>query len=168
MKPGLRNGSNLSSILATKVRITEISLRLREISGIKAGLVRAASLLMDRGKDRNGLVGPRNNRVWASLARYDDDLVDALESWEQSTRDNTNLGRRKSESSESVSGIFASDKWDKEKMVRTFARMGDDGKRPSEMNGTDEVRQLYDKLIAPPRELTNDRASRFITMFSFR
>ncbi|KAG1819373.1 hypothetical protein EV424DRAFT_1472640 [Suillus variegatus] len=151
-RPGstcLRNGSNSSSILATKVRITEISLRLREISGIKAGLVRAASLLMDRGKDRNGLVGPRNNRVWASLARYDDDLVDALESWEQSTRDNTNLGRRKSESSESVSGIFASDKWDKEKMVRTFARMGDDGKRPSEMNSADEV---YNYVLVPLNE----------------
>ncbi|KAG1878385.1 hypothetical protein C8R48DRAFT_686766 [Suillus tomentosus] len=152
MKPGLRNSSNSSSILATKVRITEISLRLREISGIKAGFVRAASLLMDRGKDGNGLVGPRNNRVWASLARYDDDLVDALERWEQSTRDSTNLGRRKSESSESVSGIFASDKWDKEKMVQTFARMGDDGKRPSEMNSADESIKVYSYVLVPLNE----------------
>lgn len=130
VKSGLHDGSNSPSILRRKIRITEISLRLRELSGIKAGLIRAASLLMDRGKDGRGLVSLGNNRVWASLARYDDDLVDALERWEQSTRDIANLGRRKSESSDDT---FAGDKWDKEKMVRAFARMGDDGKLPSEI-----------------------------------
>jgi phosphatidylinositol-3,4,5-trisphosphate 3-phosphatase/dual-specificity protein phosphatase PTEN len=169
MKSGSHDDSNPPPILQKKVRITEISLRLRELSGIKVGLVRAANMLMDRGKDGRGLTDSLgNNRVWASLARYDDDLVNALERWEQSTRDITNLGRRKHESSESVSDIFTSDKWDKEKMVRTFARMGDNGKLPYEMNSTDEVRQLYDKLIALSRELTNDRALRFITMFSVR
>lgn len=152
VKSGLHNGSNSSSILPKKVRITEISLRLRELSGIKAGLVRAASLVMDRGKDRRGLVSLGNNRVWASLARYEDDLVDALERWEQSTRDTTNLGRRKLESSESVSGIFANDKWDKEKMVRTFARMGDDGKPPSEMSSADESIKVYSYVLGPLTE----------------
>ncbi|KAG2039191.1 hypothetical protein BDR03DRAFT_952142 [Suillus americanus] len=154
VKSGLHNGSNSPSIIRRKVRITEISLRLREFSGIKAGLVRAASFLMDRGKDRRGLISLGNNRVWASLARYDDDLVDALERHEQSTRDITNLGRRKLGSSESVSSIFTSDKWDKERMVRTFARMGDDGKLPSEMNGADESIKVYSYVLGP---LTEER-----------
>lgn len=154
VKSGLHNGSNLPSILRRKVRITEISLRLRELSGIKTGLVRAASLLMDRGKDGRGLISLGNIRVWASLARYDDDLVDALEHWEQSTRDITNLGRRKFESSESVSGIFTGDKWDKEKMVRNFARMGDDGKPPSEMTSADESIKVHNYVLSP---LTEER-----------
>lgn len=165
VKSGLHDGPNSPSALRRKVRITEISLRLRELSGIKAGLIRAASFLMDRGKDGRGPVSLGNSRVWASLARYDDDLVDALERWEKSTRDITNLGRRNFESSESVNGIFACDNWDKAKMVRRFARMGDDGKLPSEMTSADEVRQLYDAI---PRELTNDRASKFIAIFSVR
>lgn len=152
MKSGLHNGSNLSSILQRKVRITEISVRLRELSGIKVGLIRAASLLMDRSKDRRGLVSLGNNRVWASLARYEDDLVHALERWEQSTRDITNLGRRKLESSESVSNIFANNKWDKGKMVQTFARMGDYGKPPSEMNSADESIKVYSYVLSPLTE----------------
>lgn len=153
MKSGSHDDSNPPPILQRKVRITEISLRLRELSGIKVGLVRAANMLMDRGKDGRGLAGSLgNNHVWASLARYDDDLVNALERWEQSTRDTTNLGRRKHESSESVSGIFTSDKWDKEKMVRTFARMGDNGKLPSEMNSTDESIKVYNYVLGPLTE----------------
>lgn len=154
VESGLHDGSNSPSVLRRKVRITEISLRLRELSGIKAGLIRAASLLMDRGKDGRGPISLGNNHVWASLARYDDDLVDALERWEQSTRDITNLGRRKVESSESVNGIFAGDKWDKVKMVRTFARMGDGGKLPSEMTSADESIKVYSYVLSP---LTEER-----------
>ncbi|KAG1815038.1 uncharacterized protein BJ212DRAFT_1447384 [Suillus subaureus] len=149
---GLHDSSNSPSILQRKVRITEISIRLRELSGIKAGLVRAASFLMDHGKDGRGLISPGNNRVWASLARYDNDLVDALERREQGTRDITNLGRRKLELSEPVSDIFTDDKWDKEKMVRTFARMGDDGKLPSEMNSADESIKVYNYVLGPLTE----------------
>jgi phosphatidylinositol-3,4,5-trisphosphate 3-phosphatase/dual-specificity protein phosphatase PTEN len=153
MKSGSHDDSNPPPILQRKVRITEISLRLRELFGIKVGLVRAANMLMDRGKDGRGLTDSLgNNRVWASLARYDDDLVNALERWEQSTRDITNLGRRKHKSSESVSGIFTSDKWDKEKMVRTFARMGDNGKLPSEMNSKDESIKVYSYVLSPLTE----------------
>lgn len=149
VKSGLHDGSDSPSVVRRKVRITEISLRLRELSGIKAGLIRAASLIMDRGKDGRGPVSLGNNRVWASLARYDDDLVDALERWEQSNRDITNLGRRNFESSESVNSIFAGDKWDKAKMVRRFARMGDDGKLPSEMTSADESIKVYSYILSP-------------------
>ncbi|KAG1730343.1 hypothetical protein EDB19DRAFT_1385553 [Suillus lakei] len=152
---GSFNGSNSPpSILPRKVRITDISLRLRELSGIQAGLVRAASLLMDLRKDGRGLIGRGNNRVWASLARYDDDLVDALERWEQRTRDATHLGRRKwpFELPESVDGVFASDKWDKEKMVRTFAQMADDGKLPPETNSADESVKVYSYVLHPLTE----------------
>lgn len=156
VESGLSNGSNSPSIFRRKMRITEISLRLRGMSGIKTGLVRAASLLMDRGKDGRSLISRGNNRVWASLARYDDDLVGALERWEQSTRDTTNLGKRKwsFEASESVNGIFASDKWDKEKMVRTFARMEDDGKLQPEMNSADENVKVNSYVLRP---LTEER-----------
>ncbi|KAG1759479.1 hypothetical protein EDD22DRAFT_981021 [Suillus occidentalis] len=154
VKSGLHDGSNSPSGLRRKVRITEISLRLRELSGIKAGLIRAASLLMDRRKDGRGPVSLGNNRVWASLARYDDDLVDALERWEQSTRDITNLGRRNFDPSESVNDIFAGDNWDKAKMVRRFARMGDDGKLPSEMTNTDKNIKVYSYVLSP---LTEER-----------
>ncbi|KAG1731600.1 uncharacterized protein EDB91DRAFT_711989 [Suillus paluster] len=148
VESGMVHTSNSSSIPRRKVRVTEISLRLRELSIIKTGLVRAASLLMDHG----------DNRVWASLARYDDVFVDALERWEQRTRDVTNLGRRKrsfdSESPESADEIFASDKWDKEKMVHTFARMEDAGKLGPEMNDIDESVKVYSYVLRP---LTEER-----------
>ncbi|KAG0698713.1 hypothetical protein DFH29DRAFT_83369 [Suillus ampliporus] len=152
---GLFDTSNSPSIPRRKVRITEISLRLRELSGIKTGLVRAASLLMDRGKDGRN-ISRGNNRVWASLARYDDVFVDALERWEQRTRDATNLGRRKRslETSETADGIFANDKWDKEKMVRAFARMGDDGKLGPGLNNADESVKVYRYVLRP---LTEER-----------
>lgn len=115
---------------------------MRELSGIKTSLVHAASLLMDRG---NHGINPGSDRVWASLARYDDELVGALEHWEQRTRDSASLGRRK-QSSESVADIFSSDKWDKEKMVRTFGRMGEVQKLQLEPNGADEVRPIWQAI----------------------
>jgi phosphatidylinositol-3,4,5-trisphosphate 3-phosphatase/dual-specificity protein phosphatase PTEN len=135
---GLTNGSYSPPSFPRKVRITEVSLRMRELSGIKSSLVRAASLLIDRGKEGRSLTSPVNDRVWASLARYDDELVGALEHQEQRTRDAAKLGRRK-QPSESVDDIFFTDKWDKEKMVRTFNRMGEVRKLLLEPNSADEV-----------------------------
>lgn len=164
IQSSLVNGSHSPSTPRRKVRITEISLRMHELSGIRIGLVRAASLLMDRAKDGRSLIGPGNDRVWASLARYDDELVGALQRLEQRTRDTTKLGRRK-KSSESVDDIFASDRWDKEKMVRSFGRMRELQKPLLEPNSTDEVRPLFGNLDLS-RELTGcGRASGFIDTF---
>ncbi|OAX40534.1 hypothetical protein K503DRAFT_675442, partial [Rhizopogon vinicolor AM-OR11-026] len=144
MQSGLVNGSYSPSMSLRKVRITEVSLRMRELSGIKTSLVRAASLLIDRGRD--GLMRPGNDRVWASLARYDDELVGALESWEQRTRDTAKLGRRK-QSSESVDDIFSNDKWDKKKMVQTFGRMGEAQKLALEPNSSDENTKVHRYIL---------------------
>lgn len=105
-----------------RVRLTEIKLRLREMSTIKLGLVKAANLVMGKTKNSDGAssvpvpsaqspasipssethASSRNNgshsvnHVWASLARYDDDFVTTLEKWEKHTRDDKGrLGVRK-------------------------------------------------------------------------
>jgi len=136
--PGIPSGSYPSSSFR-KVRITEVSLRMRELSGIKTGLIRAAGLLMDRGKDRRSFISPDNDQVSASLARYDDEMVGALERWERRTRDGARLGRRK-RLSEPVDSVFSSDNWDKEKMIRTLGQMREFRKLPLEPNDADEVR----------------------------
>ena len=51
-------------------------------------------------------------RLWASLARYNDQLVDELEQWEKESR------------SPAESSPFKNDRWDKAKMIRSFAQMG--------------------------------------------
>ena len=69
--------------------------------------------------------------MWASLARYDDTLVYSLERWERRTRDdsdNGNMGRRrpgsKDECEEALRDVFKDGRWDKGRMVRSFARLG--------------------------------------------
>lgn len=110
-----------------KVRLTGLTLRMRELTGVKAHLLKAANALIDkagRGKATGG------SQVWASLARYDDDLVNELEWWERVTRaEDGNLGVRKPGSEHQPDGkdlskVFADAKWDKGKMVRVFARLG--------------------------------------------
>lgn len=115
-----------------KVRITQIQIRMREIAGVKMGLARAANLVLERtGKAHSQPDG--QGHVWASIARYDDELVETLEGWERQTRgEGGAMGRRKA-GWEAMEGgdsgelrrLFADDgKWDKGKMVRSFARMG--------------------------------------------
>ncbi|KAF7974862.1 hypothetical protein HWV62_11109 [Athelia sp. TMB] len=114
-----------------KVRITQIRIRMREIAGVKMGLARAANLVLERtGKAHSQADG--QGHVWASIARYDDGLVETLEGWERQTRgEGGAMGRRKSGweareggGSGELRGIFEGEKWDKGKMVRSFARMG--------------------------------------------
>ncbi|EKM56934.1 uncharacterized protein PHACADRAFT_93074 [Phanerochaete carnosa HHB-10118-sp] len=110
-----------------KVHLTQIKIRMHELSGVKANMIKAASTLMDRaGK---GKLAGSTSQVWASLARYDDELVDTLEWWERTTRvDDGNMGVRKPGSQHQPDGeltdMFATAKWDKGKMVRPFARLG--------------------------------------------
>ncbi|KAL0069598.1 Telomerase protein component 1 [Marasmius tenuissimus] len=105
-----------------KVRLTEIKLRMKESSGMTMNLVRAANAFLDRGKGGGG-------QVWVSLARYDDSFVQLIERWERYTRDEEgHLGRRKPGTGhfgeEALTEIFKGHKWDGEKMVRSFARLG--------------------------------------------
>ena len=80
----------------------------------------------------------RRSLVWASLARYDDAFVETLERWERHTRSGDgDLGKRKVGSEimtlndvrgqvreEQLRNIFEGGRWDRKKMVRSFARLG--------------------------------------------
>jgi phosphatidylinositol-3,4,5-trisphosphate 3-phosphatase/dual-specificity protein phosphatase PTEN len=118
-----------------KVRIISITLRTKEASAIKNQLIRAANAILDRTSEKRY---KGKGEVWVSLARYDDELVDLLESWERQTRDEGgHMGLRRSgsgrRSNEAVADLFETQKWDEKKMVRSFARLGmTDGARREE------------------------------------
>lgn len=131
-----------------KVRLTKLTLRMREQSALRLGIVKAANKLIERtslAKGPNVGTDGCSSQVWASLARYDDRLVDLLEEWEAYTRNpdgqmgvrrpgSERLARGQSTEDQStedqsaeeevLSEIFDSGKWDKGKMVRSFARLG--------------------------------------------
>ncbi|KAG6857038.1 hypothetical protein H0H87_010392 [Tephrocybe sp. NHM501043] len=112
-----------------KVRLTQVKLRMRPPSTAKVGLVRAASVVLERAKGAKNTAEEGEAHVWISLARYDDQLIGTLEEWERRTRDEYGrMGVRQPGSEhigeEGLRSIFEGDQWDKEKMVRTFARMG--------------------------------------------
>lgn len=124
------------------VRLLEVKIRMRELGGVKLNLLRVADKLLER---TNGNKGGRpkgsserdrgKGLVWVSLARYNDELVETLEEWERHTRhESGDMGERRRCSEltssrqgqeESLRDLFTSGKWDKGKMVRSFARLGD-------------------------------------------
>lgn len=110
----------------SKVRITSITLWMKEVSAIKSQLIRASNAILDRTSSKKY---KGKGEVWISLARYDDGLVDLLESWERHTRDEGgDMGLRKPGSDQvgddMLADVFNTQKWDEKKMVRSFARMG--------------------------------------------
>ncbi|KAI0088840.1 phosphatases II [Irpex rosettiformis] len=117
-----------------KVQLVQIRLRMRELSAWKVNLVKAANAFIDKTSGKGKTVElPNKTHAWASLARYDDELVDTLERWERVTRsEDGEMGLRKpgseSQGDEELSEVFGDDRWDKGKMVRPFARLGADGK----------------------------------------
>ena len=125
-----------------KVRITSIALRMKEASAIKNQLIRATNAILDRTREKEY---KRKSKVWVSLARYDDQLVDILESWERHTRDEGgHMGIRRPGSGyrgdDAIGDVFETRKWDEKKMVRSFARMGMlDGARREETKETGKV-----------------------------
>ncbi|EMD31886.1 hypothetical protein CERSUDRAFT_119176 [Gelatoporia subvermispora B] len=134
---------------APKVRLTQITLRMHAISGVKASLIRAANALLEqtrRGKtagSRAELAARENGHVWISLARYDDEFVDTLEKWERHTRGDGGLMGKRRDGADHVDGKvladeFADGRWDKSKMVRSFARLGMVGDNVEEKKGSDE------------------------------
>ncbi|KAJ4466927.1 hypothetical protein C8J55DRAFT_439273 [Lentinula edodes] len=117
-----------------KVRLTEIKIRMKEISSMRANLVRAANVVIDKtNMSKSTAQTDKNTHVWVSLARYDDDFVETLERWERYTRmdsesDQGYMGRREPGKDhfgkESLGELFIDGRWDSKKMVRSFARMG--------------------------------------------
>ncbi|KAJ7716574.1 phosphatases II [Mycena maculata] len=129
--------SPASHVVRPKVRLTHITLRMREAGALKLNLVRAATALIDRTSlGKSGSVQARaagGGHVWVSLARYDDEFVGLLEKWEAHTRDEgSRMGRRR-KGSDQMDGQALRDvfddkgKWDDTKMVRSFARLGTTG-----------------------------------------
>ena len=132
------------SMSQRKVRLTEIKLRMRDSYKVAVGVVKAANAVIDK-TDRSGSSSVEPNgikekekawgsssQIWASLARYNDDLVDLLEEWEVHTRGiSGDVARRRPESiamnrdglSKRLDEIFIDGKWDKQKMVCSFAKL---------------------------------------------
>lgn len=129
---------------APKARILEIKVRLQEGGNVKFGFVNTVNAVMDKvAKHKARKAAEKGANVidtsqyetpmWASLARYDDNLVELLEKWERNTRggDGSQMGVRQEGSAhmdnDALSELFDSEsgsKWDNTKMVRSFARMG--------------------------------------------
>jgi len=132
-----------------KVRITSITLRMKEASAIKYQFIRATNAILDRASEKKY---KGKGEVWVSLARFDDELVALLESWERRTRDEGgHMGLLKPGSShtgeDKLADIFKTGKWDEKKMVRSFARMGasDDPRREE----TDELGKVITYVMEP-------------------
>jgi phosphatidylinositol-3,4,5-trisphosphate 3-phosphatase/dual-specificity protein phosphatase PTEN len=112
------------------VRLTQIVLRMREAPIVTTNLLRAANFVMNLtniGKKNVHNEGNMKGHVWVSLARYEDELVELLETWEKHTRDENHMSWRRP-GSEHMGDIklnreFEDGKWDKGKMVRSFARL---------------------------------------------
>ncbi|KAL7284123.1 hypothetical protein ACG7TL_001404 [Trametes sanguinea] len=144
-----------------KVKLTEIKVRMRELSGLKTSLVRAMNTLVDgAGLSKNTVLSKSPSQVWASLARYDDEFVETLEEWERFTRDGSgDMGVRRKGAEHMPDGQTFADlikegKFDRKKMVRSIARMGplrdeDIQKQYSESDGKVETVLL--------RPLTGDK-----------
>jgi len=119
------------AVRSSKVRLTQIALRMRGMSTVVVNLVRAANLIIDHtGTGKKSVYNDANGKgqVWASLARYDDEFVELLESWEKHTRDEKILGCRRPGSEymgdRELNRVFEDGRWDRGKMVRPFARLG--------------------------------------------
>lgn len=149
-----------------KVRLTEMQVRMRDPSTMKMGLVKAANIVMGYTSSKNASIsklangGKRGGQIWASLARYDDGLVDLLERWEVQTRDESSghMGRRKAGSEhmgeEELSKVFEDGKWDHKKMVRSFARMGTTEEHATTKEGEEKVRGSITRITPTDREKT--------------
>lgn len=142
-----------------KALITGITVRMRESGGLrpnlKKGLVKAAGMVIDHrsGPLSKHAAAAKGGNVWVSLARYDDAFVEMLERWEKRTRDaDGRMGKmghgmghseldeiRRANGDRTIREEFGSEgRWDKEKMVRSFARMGLHG-RLSTIEAEDKV-----------------------------
>ncbi|KAG9003093.1 Telomerase protein component 1 [Tulasnella sp. 427] len=128
-----------------KIYLREVRVRLKEANGMARKAIRAINSAFEMaGKtdDRDRGKG----EIWISLARYEDPFVEVLEEWERKTRGKT-IGKRKSlvredeavEDKENkgvdvgVHGLFEDGKWDSGKMVKSFARLGEESPEQSKV-----------------------------------
>ncbi|KAF8316846.1 hypothetical protein DL93DRAFT_2077655 [Clavulina sp. PMI_390] len=118
-----------------KVRLIGVTVRLLEPGTTKQTAVRIISNILSRTKNGKGKIQSASGDLWISLARYDDQLVETLESWEKHTRDPKSMGRRRpgsetmhdpiaADGEQGIAKLFDDGRWDNGKMVRSFARLG--------------------------------------------
>ncbi|KAL5637929.1 hypothetical protein ACGC1H_002260 [Rhizoctonia solani] len=115
-----------------RVRLDTIRLVMRDDASVKQRGIKIINSLLDRAVGNEGKKG--KGEVWVSLARYDDNLVELLEGWEQRTRSpehgigyrahGPEADRNEREGETALEHIFDDGTWDNKKMVRSFARMG--------------------------------------------
>ncbi|KIO15939.1 hypothetical protein M407DRAFT_34432 [Tulasnella calospora MUT 4182] len=128
-----------------KAYLREVRVRLRESNGMARKAIRAINSALEmagRGDEKERGKG----EIWISLARYEDPFVEVLEEWERKTRGKT-IGKRNSRVGEEdvvadtedkgvdvgLHGLFDEGKWDSGKMVKSFARMGEEDPKQSKV-----------------------------------
>lgn len=106
-----------------KVLLSEATVRMRQGTSLARGAVSLVNTVLEtsaRATDNRKGTG----RLSITLARYDDDLVAQLEDSERRTRPSDGEGYKSRDSSDATPhGVFVDGKWDRGKMVKTFARM---------------------------------------------
>ncbi|KAH0834861.1 hypothetical protein J3R83DRAFT_10489 [Lanmaoa asiatica] len=128
-----------------KVKLTKLTIRMREPSRIQPHLVQAASMVITSAGKGRAVSESTTGRIWASLARYSDRLIDELEHWEKESRSPAGAIQTRP---------FRNDKWDKAKMIRSFAQMG-----TSDIQFTQdgERRPVLTYVLRPLNEAEKDR-----------
>ncbi|KAG9004722.1 Telomerase protein component 1 [Tulasnella sp. JGI-2019a] len=129
-----------------KVWLQEAYVRMRRPGGLAQTAVQVVNAAMgSAAKMRNNMKG--NGQLSISLARYDDRLVEIMETWERRTRrdemfkltptSHGNSANAKGDSdTESVKHeIFTSGAWDQGKMIKTFAKFGECNKQVLQADG---------------------------------
>lgn len=98
-----------------KVKLTKLTIRMREPSGMQPHLVQAASVVITSAGKGRAVNESTTGMLWASLARYGDRLVNELGHWEKESRSSVGAIQ---------TSPFRDHRWDKSKMIRSFAQMG--------------------------------------------
>ncbi|KIJ56953.1 hypothetical protein M422DRAFT_57516 [Sphaerobolus stellatus SS14] len=138
-----------------KVRLLKVTLRLRDPGNAKMTIIRTINKVLEQtttSKGEKKVYGQAMGNVWVSLARYDDEFVGKLEDWERHTRDESDFGKRKKGSDHqeegSISEFFEDGKWDKGKMVRSFAKLGRTEKKIVVEDEVEKTR-IYTHILTP-------------------
>ncbi|CAE7063826.1 unnamed protein product [Rhizoctonia solani] len=126
------NGDSTNANDRQRVRLDTIRVTMRDDASVKQRGIKIINSILDRAVGNEGKKG--KGEIWVSLARYDDNLVELLEDWEQRTRSSEHgIGHRahgpeadrdEREGEVALERIFEDGTWDNKKMVRSFARLG--------------------------------------------
>ncbi|KAF8755359.1 phosphatase [Rhizoctonia solani] len=117
------NGASTGTEDRQRVRLGTIRITMRDDASVKQRGMKIINSILDRAVGNEGKKG--KGEIWVSLARYDDNLVELLERWEQRTR-SSELGigyrahdaeadRNEKEGETALAHIFEDGTWDKKR-----------------------------------------------------